>query len=169
PARTTIAEIARRAGVQRLTVYTHFPDDTQLILACQAHTLALLPPPDLSEALALDQAAERLRAVLTLMYDWYRKTEEGIVRVLQDRGTVPALDQVLTNAVDIPLAELAAGLAAGFGLDGRHEARPRAMTRLALDFWTWRCLKEEGLDDTEIVEAMTETIVALAARVSTQE
>ena len=47
PARTTVAEIARRAGVQRLTVYNHFPDDAQLFAACQAHFLAQHPPPDL--------------------------------------------------------------------------------------------------------------------------
>ena len=30
PAKTTVAEIARRAGVQRLTVYNHFPEDVEL-------------------------------------------------------------------------------------------------------------------------------------------
>src|SRR5438105_15342347 len=63
PARTTVAEIARRAGVQRLTVYTHFPDDEQLIMACQQHYYAQQPPPDLREAQALAEPGERLRAV----------------------------------------------------------------------------------------------------------
>ena len=39
PARTTVAEIARRAWVQRLTVYNHFPEDSQLLAACQGHWL----------------------------------------------------------------------------------------------------------------------------------
>ena len=34
PARTTISEIAERAGVQRHTFYAHFPDDRSLFLAC---------------------------------------------------------------------------------------------------------------------------------------
>src|ERR687888_296648 len=37
PAATQISEIARRAGVQRVTVYNHFPDDASLFAACSAH------------------------------------------------------------------------------------------------------------------------------------
>jgi AcrR family transcriptional regulator len=46
PARTTVAEIARKAGVQRLTVYTHFPDLTSLFAACTTHWFGEHPPPD---------------------------------------------------------------------------------------------------------------------------
>ena len=38
PAETTVAEIARRAGVSRLTVYKHFPDDAALYPACRPTT-----------------------------------------------------------------------------------------------------------------------------------
>ncbi|MBA2357024.1 MAG: helix-turn-helix transcriptional regulator [Actinobacteria bacterium] len=48
PARTTIAEIARRAGVQRLTVYKNFPDEYELFAACQRHFLS--EPPARSRA-----------------------------------------------------------------------------------------------------------------------
>src|SRR5688500_11934560 len=68
PARTTIAEIARRAGVQRLTVYKHFPSDSELFAACSGHYIEAHPRPDLSEALALEDARERARAVLGLLY-----------------------------------------------------------------------------------------------------
>src|SRR3712207_7425417 len=43
PARTTVAEIARRAGVQRLTVYNHFPEEAGRFGACQARWLQLHP------------------------------------------------------------------------------------------------------------------------------
>jgi AcrR family transcriptional regulator len=46
PARTTISAIAERAGVQRLTVYRHFPTEQELFAACSAHWLAGSPPPD---------------------------------------------------------------------------------------------------------------------------
>ena len=42
-AKTTVADIARRAGVQRLTVYNHFPDLNALLPACTAHWLDRAP------------------------------------------------------------------------------------------------------------------------------
>src|ERR1700712_883370 len=62
PARTTIAEVARRAGVQRPTVYNHFPTERDLYLACQSHFLAEHPPPDAQPALTLTEPSERVRA-----------------------------------------------------------------------------------------------------------
>ena len=44
PAAASIAEIARRAGVQRRTVYNHFPDDSTLFEACSAHWRACAEP-----------------------------------------------------------------------------------------------------------------------------
>src|SRR6266545_4954515 len=163
PARTTVTEIARRAGVQRLTVYNHFPDEGELFAACQARFFATQPPPELEGALALREPGERLRAVLGAMYRWYRKTEHGFTPVLLDRGTVPALDQLLERTVDAQQSELAASLAAGFGVRGSRGKRLRALIRLALEFWTWRRLKEEGLDDPEAAGVMTELIASLAA------
>src|ERR687885_554730 len=46
-AKTTVADIARRAGVQRLTVYNHFADLDALLPACSAHWLGEHPLPDL--------------------------------------------------------------------------------------------------------------------------
>src|ERR671926_341731 len=66
-AKTTVADIARRAGVQRLTVYNHFPDLEALLPACTAHYRAEHPQPDFEAALALADPAERLHAVLTAL------------------------------------------------------------------------------------------------------
>ncbi len=161
PARTTVSEIARRAGVQRLTVYTHFPDEEQLITACQEHNFALQPPPDLADAFAFEEPGERLRAALTLLYGWYRQSEAALVPVLQDRGAVPALDQVLTRVVDAPQAQLAVDLAAGFACTGQRREQLRAVVRLALDFWTWKRLTGEGLDDVAATDAMVIAVAAL--------
>src|SRR5260370_17643494 len=46
PAATTIAAIADLAGVTRLTVYRHFPDEAPLFEACSAHWVAHHRPPD---------------------------------------------------------------------------------------------------------------------------
>ena len=46
PARTTISGVAEEAGVQRATVYRHFPTEEELFGACSAHWASLHPPPD---------------------------------------------------------------------------------------------------------------------------
>jgi AcrR family transcriptional regulator len=157
PARTTIAEIARRAGVQRLTVYNHFPDDGQLLAACQGHWLTAHPPPDPGPALALAEPEDRLRAVLASLYAWYRETEPMASSVRRDRALVPALDSLLAGSMDIRLTELTGALAAGFARKGRSAKRTRAAVALALDFWTWHRLSREGLSDKDAAELMAGT------------
>jgi AcrR family transcriptional regulator len=149
-ARTTVADIARRAGVQRLTVYNHFPDLEALLPACSAHFRAEHPQPDLEPALALEDPAERLRAVLTALYGWYRETAPMQRRVFGERATVPELDAWIARSSDPALAQLAARLAAGFD---RPDAP--ALVALALDFWTWQRLEREGLDDAAAAALMT--------------
>ena len=62
PLRTTISAIAERAGVQRLTVYRHFPDDRALFGACSSQWRAAHPMPDPSAWAAVEDPAERLQA-----------------------------------------------------------------------------------------------------------
>ena len=157
-ARTTVADIARRAGVQRLTVYNHFPDLDALLPACTAHWLAEHPRPDLTPAFALEDPAERLRAVLTALYGWYRENAAMQRRLLGERAIVPELDAWMAQSADAPLAELAAGLSAGFD---RPDAQ--ALVALALDFWTWRRLDREGLDDAAAAGLMTGVVSDPAA------
>ena len=54
PARTTVKAIAELAGVQRGTVYRHFPDAATLFGACSASYSARHPAPDVAawEAIA---------------------------------------------------------------------------------------------------------------------
>jgi len=163
PARTTIAEIARRSGVERLTVYNNFPDDYQLMAACQAHFLARNPAPDLSSAFAIVDPAGRLEAVLRELYTWYRSTERMSANVLRDRGIVPALDALMTATADTEMAALAGSLAASFAASGKPHVRLRAAVALALDFPTWQRLAKEGLDDRAAARLMVAAVGAAAA------
>jgi AcrR family transcriptional regulator len=153
-ARTTVADIARRAGVQRLTVYNHFPDLHALLPACTAHWLAEHPQPDLGPALALDDPAERLRAALTAMYAWYRETAPMQRRVFGERAAVPELEVWMAESADPVLAGLADALAAGL-----RRSDARALVALALDFWTWQRLDREGLDDAAAAALMTAAVL----------
>jgi AcrR family transcriptional regulator len=154
PARTTVAEIARRAGVQRLTVYNHFPELGQLLAACQGNWLTQHPPPDPAPALALARPEERLRAVLAPLYAWYRETAPMAASVRRDRTLVPALDSLLARSMDLRLAELTEALTAGFARKGRSQKRTRAAVALALEFWTWQRLSREGLRDEDAAAVM---------------
>lgn len=158
PASTTVAEIARRAAVTRLTVYNHFSDDSALYSACQSHWLGLHPLPDFSAALALPDPRERVGTVLRAFYAWYRKTAPMPEKIQRDRGAVPALDALMQRTSDARLSQLSDALAAGFGKGGRRASR--TLIRLALDFWTWRRLSAEGLSDKMAADLMTNAIVA---------
>jgi AcrR family transcriptional regulator len=161
PARTTIAEIARRAGVQRLTVYKHFPSDSELFAACSGHYAAAHPWPDLSEPLALEDPRERVRAVLSRLYPFYRENERMTANVQRDRLLMPALDQRVATTIDAPTAAIAAALVEGFDASGRQAERARALVTLALDFWTWRRLKDQ-LEDSDAAELMADAISSSA-------
>jgi AcrR family transcriptional regulator len=153
--KTTVADIARRAGVQRLTVYNHFPDLRALLPACTAHWRAEHPLPDLEPAFGLEDPGERLRAVLAAFYGWYRDGAVMQRRVLGERATVPELDAWLAESRDPMMDQLVDGLAAGFDDPG---ARP--LVALALDFWTWQRLDHEGLDDAAAAALMARAVSA---------
>src|SRR5918912_224538 len=131
PARTTVAEIARRAGVQRPTVYNNFPDERELFAACQAHFLSEHPPPDLAPLVAVRRPAARIRIVLEAMYGWYRSTRAMAANVQRDRRLLPELDAVMAETADAQLDALAGVLA---------ERASRPLIRLALEVSTWERL-----------------------------
>jgi AcrR family transcriptional regulator len=157
-ARTTVAEIARRAGVTRLTVYNHFADLDELIPACSAHYAQRHPMPEFDDALALEDPVERVRGVVARLYAWYREVEPMFGKLFHDRASVPELDRFMEREIDSMQTELANELAAGFGRRGRPAERIRALTRVALDFWTWRRLSGEGLDDDAAADVMAAAV-----------
>jgi len=162
PARTTVAEIARRAGVERLTVYTHFPNETELFDACGQHWMDRHPPPDPSASLAIDNPDERLRAVLGPLYHWYRKNARTIENLQRDRLVMPAFDAVMRIRMDQQFANLAHALASRYAPQGRRARAMRAAVALALDFWTWRRLAGERMSDEAAAALMAGAVKAAA-------
>src|SRR3954453_16712862 len=162
PARTTTAEVARRAGVQRPTVYNNFPRERDLFAACQAHFLAEHPPPDPVAALALADPIERVRQVLKGLYAWYRDTEAMTGNVQRDRRLLPELDTMLAETSDRQLDQLADALAAGFQPSEEAVTATRAIVRLALEFSTWQRLSCDGLTDEHAARLMAHAARAAA-------
>ncbi len=147
PARTTIADIARRAGVERLTVYNHFPELTELLGACQARFLSGHPPPDIAPGKASRASAPaRLEQALTDLYRWFRENESMERHIHRDRLLLPELDTLLRRNADPVFDRAAAAYAALLTRSPRKAAAVQRMVRLAFDFRAWELLAAAGSD-----------------------
>lgn len=134
PARTTVSAIAERAGVERLTVYRHFPDESAMLHACSAHWSSLHPPPGACPA-GPDPAADCRRTILRL-YAWYRANAAMLTNIETDVRRIPLI-ATLMAPFESHLDQMAADL------DRRwpaRSARRAATIRHALEFSTWRSL-----------------------------
>ncbi|MDQ6887251.1 MAG: TetR/AcrR family transcriptional regulator [Gemmatimonadota bacterium] len=160
PAQTTISAIAERAGVERLTVYRHFADDSVLFAACSAHFAAEVPPPDPSAWIGVDDPRERLRAALLAFYGYYRSGEDMLAHVSRDAPRLPALAAVLApwgkfvGATRVKLLD-------GWKARGRARGRLSAAIAHALRFETWQSLaRDEALGDVDASNLMVALAVA---------
>jgi AcrR family transcriptional regulator len=160
PANTTISEIAQRAGVNRLTVYNHFPDITDLLRACSKSWTERHPAPDPTPWAQIRDPQERLRTALTELYGFYARTEPMRANVLRDAQTMPELAALLEGTVVPYLEAVRDLLAEDWEVRGNRERRRLlAALKLAIDFHTWRTLeRESGLSGEEAVETMLEAV-----------
>ncbi len=163
PARTTLSAVAKRAGVQRHTVYRHFPTEADLYGACSSHYFTTNPWPDLEPWRKIGDPQERLAHALDELYAYYERTEPMFSNVFRDAELVQALRPTLLPLQDY-LAEAAKILAAGWPTRGRRRHVLTAALHHAVDFETWRSLTaDRHLTRTEAVELVT-ALVAAAAR-----
>jgi AcrR family transcriptional regulator len=151
PARTTIKDVAARAGVQRATVYRHFPDLESLFGACSAHWASLNPPPDPAA-----WEGKPLAESLTELYDWYAWGEAMLVNIRRDLPLVPAM--AAPRAVfDSRFEALHAALMSGRA----KRKRLAAAIGHALQFETWQSLtRGGGLSNREAIELMVALVEA---------
>lgn len=159
PASTTIAAIADRAGVTRLTVYRHFPDEDALFGACSAHWISRQQPPDPGAWSQIGDPAARLRAGLADLYRFFRAGAGMLTCIYRDLAALPEAHQQGLRDRDTYFRDV---LTAPFGgTDGEYR-RLGAVIGHAISFWTWRSLcLDQGLSDTEAVDAMTGMVLAV--------
>jgi AcrR family transcriptional regulator len=158
PARTTVSGIAERAGVQRATVYRHFPDGESLFVACSAHWRDRNPPPDLAGWAAVRDPEARLDLALRELYAWYGRTEQMIGLLTRDAALVPSM-RTQFQAMLTYFEAAADTLLRGRPERGAPRRRVRAALGHAVAFETWRSLvRRHGLTDAEAIELMRATV-----------
>ena len=156
PAQTTITDIAKRAGVQRQTVYNHFPDELALLKACSAHNRTLNPPPDPEPWKLIADPQSRLRRALAEVYAYYRRNEQMLVNVTRDAQANPNVGKVFEARIKHQ-ERMRDALGAGFLEQGdgqRHKLLYGALW-MGLEFQTWHTLvRQQGFEDEEVIELM---------------
>lgn len=148
PANTTVKAIAERAGVERLTVYRHFPDEQAQLQACSSHYLAQHPPPAPAQWARAAVPAQRLRRALKAFYNYYRQTAAMFRQSYRDAPRLPALRPIL-GSFEAYLDETRDSLMQGWEVKGRADRAMRQTLRHGLSFATWESLESLGLSDEQ--------------------
>lgn len=157
PASTTFTMVAARAGVQRHTLYAHFPDKRSLSLACSGLAMERDPLPDAAPWRAIADRRERLHTGLSAIYDWFGRNAELAACVLRDAESHALAREITAMRFGPYLVQYRRVLGAGL------RRRQRAVLELALSFFTWRTLvQESGLKPTAAVDTMVRAILGPA-------
>ena len=153
PVLTTLSMVAERAGVQRHTLYAHFPDERSLYLACSGLAMERDPLPDAEPWRAIADQRERLRTGLRAIYGWYERNAALAACVLRDAEYHALTKEIVAMRIGPHMAAYHEVLGA------KLSAKQRAVLALALSFFTWRTLaREGGLKQGAAVEAMVQAV-----------
>ena len=145
--------VAERAGVQRHTLYAHFPDERSLFMACSGLVNERDPLPEAAAWRDIEDRRERLAAGLRAVYDWYERNAALMACVLRDAEHHALTREVTTLRFAPSMTAWPEVLGADLSME------QRAVLRLALSFFTWRTLvREGGLEQSAAVDAMVQAI-----------
>jgi AcrR family transcriptional regulator len=161
PSRTTLSAVAERAGVERRTLYRHFPNEADLFAACSTHYFTANPWPDLGDWPAVRDPQQRLERALDELYAYYERTEPMFSNVLRDaevvdfaRDAVAPLGEYLEDAAET--------LIVGRQVRGRRRQLLMGALRHVLAFSTWRSLSAKGIGRSDAVKLSTALVEAAA-------
>jgi AcrR family transcriptional regulator len=155
PARTSLSDIARLAGVQRHTLYRHFPDERSLFMACSGHFTESNPRPDPTTWLETSDPELRLRRGLGELYAYYERSGDMLTSVLRDAEV-----HDLTREISMLRAASAMNATRDALSEGLTSPRALAALDLALDFRAWKRLAASGLSRADIIETMVRAVLA---------
>ena len=161
PAQTTVSAVADRAGVQRHTVYHHFPDMTSLMQACTAHGMRVTGIPTAASWRAIEEPSARLHHALAELYAYYRSNARLLGNVVRDMPLTADIGG--QEAFVDHMSGLFAALADGWPGGADVQRVRMAAIGHAMSFETWRSLTGNGLQDGEAVDLMVGLVTAIEA------
>jgi len=153
PANTSIKAVAEKAGVQRLTVYRHFPNEESLFLACSSDYFKENPPPDIAQWVGITDAAKRCHAAISAFNLYYRSTADMLDSVYRDINKVESLKRPMAEFEGY-LNMISDDLLTALKLRGTRKKQCLITLRHCLKFTTWKSLKDENLQDKQITKLM---------------
>jgi AcrR family transcriptional regulator len=157
PAETSLTAVAEHAGVQRHTLYRHFPSEADLLRACRDHFTGTHPFPDARKWADLPAGQARVRTGLTELYAYYSANREMVGNVLRDSDRLPVGGGFLDG-----MSRAASVL--GSGWPAARSAAARAAFQLATNFYTWRSLAEgSALEPAAAAALMSRMVASVAA------
>jgi AcrR family transcriptional regulator len=148
PANTSITDVAKLAGVSRMTVYNHYPTEVELFGACSGHWAGENPFPDPGQWAAIEGTSRRLRTALLELYTWYDEKEDMLGKVFRDLPNVPSLQTVMSGFWPGYVDGIIGVLTQDWPIADDQREALRSALELAIDFHTWQVLAR-SLKSTE--------------------
>jgi AcrR family transcriptional regulator len=162
PANTSLSAVARKAGVSRPTLYSHFPDEASLFHACTMHWMSHDPPPDPAAWLEIDDSRERIGVALSEIYSHYARNEQMIGNVFRDMYLVESMRSFNVPLVEESFAAMTEIIVSAFDDGSDLAIRRRATVSVAISFNTWKSLVNvEGLTNEKAAELMAHLVACV--------
>jgi AcrR family transcriptional regulator len=149
---TSWQDIAREADVAIGTVYFHFPTPDDLIPACSALGMTLIPLPSPDIFAGLRGRAQRTRRLVEELFAFYDKTQAPMSHTFAERHRVPAVGR-LAAEIQAAIRELVTLALAGASASAVQRADA------LLDFRCWQAMNDRGLAHREAVDFATALVL----------
>jgi AcrR family transcriptional regulator len=159
----SITAIAARAGVGRVTVYRHFPDEDSLIIACTSTVFEAKPVPDPDGWSDVDDPEVRLRVALYRLYAYYAELADLLASAFANMAAHPGLATAFAP-FEAALERVRESLRAPWPVDTSSGSLMAGVIGHATAFATWQSLTtDQGLTTTQAIEVMARLVSATAA------
>jgi len=158
----SITAIAARAGVGRVTVYRHFPDEDSLIIACTSTVFEARPLPDPAAWGEVRNPETRLSIALDLLYAYYAEMAPLFASAEANSAAHPGLVTAFAP-FDGALERIRQSLRESWLVESSSGSLMAGVIGHATAFATWRSLTtDQGVTPGQAVEVMVRLVRATA-------